>query len=68
MLVISERIQLLLLQRNNADSSASPGKLREDIRNFKRLAFGHRPKGGTGVQPESKSFEVVLFYSIWILF
>ena len=27
----------------------------------KRLSFGHCPKGGEGVQPESKSFEVVLF-------
>ena len=26
----------------------------------KRLSFGHCPKG-SGVQPESKSFEVVLF-------
>ena len=27
----------------------------------KRLSVGHCPKGGGGVQPESKSFEVVLF-------
>ena len=35
-------------------------QLREDIRK-KRLSFGLCPKGGGGVQPESKSFEVVLF-------
>ena len=33
----------------------------------KRLAFGHFPKGGRGVQLESKSFEVVLFSSILTL-
>ena len=34
----------------------------------KRLFFGHCPKGGGGVQPESKSFEVVLFSPILTFF
>ena len=33
--------------------------LREDIPRKKPLTFGHCPKGGRGVQPESKSFGVV---------
>ena len=33
--------------------------IREDIREKKPLTFGHCPKGGRGVQPESKSFGVV---------
>ena len=33
--------------------------VRENIREKKLLPFGHFPKGGGGVQPESKSFEVV---------
>jgi hypothetical protein len=38
-------------------------QIREAIK--KRLSFGHCPKrGGGGVQPESKSFEVVLFSPI----
>ena len=32
--------------------------LREDIPKKKLLTFGHCPKGGGGVQPESKSFGV----------
>ena len=39
--------------------------LKEAIK--KCLSFGHCPKGG-GVQPESKSFEVVLFSPSWTFF
>ena len=34
----------------------------EVIPRKKRLPFGHCPKGGGGVQPESKSFGVVCFW------
>ena len=45
---------------------ASTAEVREDVHSKKLLPFGHFPNGGGGVQPESKSFEVVFLNLICI--